>query len=40
MKLVVSVFVLSVLLMPTVAAACPDGYFNCGGSLCCPKPQE
>ncbi|WP_256368547.1 MULTISPECIES: hypothetical protein [unclassified Ruegeria] len=40
MKLIVSVFLLGILLIPTVASACPDGYFNCGGDLCCPNPQN
>lgn len=35
----VSALAIAVLFLTTSAAlaACPEGYYNCGSNLCCPK---
>lgn len=37
MKIFALAFLATLFVIPTVAAACPSGYYNCGGNLCCPK---
>lgn len=38
MKLIVLALCAAFFVAPSIAlAACPPGYYNCGGNLCCPN---
>ncbi|SPJ30265.1 hypothetical protein TRM7615_03796 [Falsiruegeria mediterranea M17] len=37
MKLIAAALLGLFVILPSIALACPPGYYNCGGSLCCPK---
>lgn len=38
MKIISTFAIVALLASATAAyAACPQGYYNCGGNLCCPR---
>ncbi|RLJ60622.1 CC domain-containing protein [Litoreibacter meonggei] len=37
MRVLLAVILGLCLALPAAAKECPDGYYNCGGDLCCPK---